>query len=103
MPTYQHLCMDNTCNHEFEDFYSITKDPPTTCPKCGQETVKRVIADNSSRGIVELSGEELKEKVKSDAQKLKKDIYSSEKTYSNFLGPDKYQKAQQQLDRNKKR
>lgn len=103
MPTYQHSCCNEECKHEFEDFYSITKDPPTTCPKCGQETVKRVIADNSSRGIVELYGEDLKEKVKSDAAKLKRDMHKSEKIYSNLLGDSKMEQVQQRIDKQKRR
>jgi len=103
MPTYNHICNSEECQHEFEDFYSITKDPPTTCPKCNKETVVRVISDNSSRGIVELTGQEYKDKVMADASKLKKDAQKSERVYSNLLGETKYEALTKQLDKNKKK
>lgn len=103
MPTYQHLCGDEECAHEFEDFYSITKDPPTTCPKCGKETVKRVIADNSSRGVVELTGQDYKDKVMADAAKLKRDVQKDEKLYSNIVSDKVYHDMQTRLDRQKRK
>lgn len=103
MPTYDHECTNEECKHEFEDFYSITKEPPTTCPKCQQETVKRVLSQGGSRGVVELTGEELKAKLKDDVRQMKKDIYSSEKLYSNFLGESKMEQVQRRLDRQKRK
>lgn len=101
MPTYEHKCQDDTCNHEWEDFYSITAEPPTTCPKCGKETAKRLLSLSAS-GRVTLYGDDLVAQVKADTQKLKKDIYSSEKLYSNVLGESKYQDLQTGIDKNKK-
>ena len=103
MPTYNHECSNEECKHEFEDFYSITKDPPKVCPKCNQETVKRVLSSGGSRGVVELSGEELKAKLKDDAKQLKKDMHKNENTYANMLGEAKYHQLQTQMDRRKKR
>ena len=48
MPTYQHHCTNEQCNHDFELFYGITEDPPTECPKCHQQTAQRVIASGGS-------------------------------------------------------
>jgi len=101
MPTYQHECQNKECNHEWEDFYSMSKDPPTTCPKCLQETAKRVLTPTGG-GRVTLYGDELIASVKQGAEKMKKDIYGSEKNYSNVLGEDRYNKIQTSLDRNKK-
>jgi putative FmdB family regulatory protein len=39
MPTYEYAC--RSCAAEFEVFQSMRDAPLTTCPKCGQDTVKR--------------------------------------------------------------
>ena len=58
MPTYEHRA--GCCGHEWEEFYSITTDPPTVCPSCKEEgQVKRLISGGSGRGIVTLSGGDL--------------------------------------------
>lgn len=101
MPTYVHFCEDKNCSHEWEDYYSIKQDPPKVCPKCKQETARRGI-NNTNVGVVELTGKEYVAKVKADAQKFKKDIYNSEKLYSNVLGESKYQEVQTKLDAAKK-
>ena len=99
MPTYEHLC--NTCKHEWEDSYSIKADPPKNCPQCQAETVTRLIS-LGGKGVVELSGQDLVDKVKSDAQQLKKDAAKSEKVYANLLGEDKYHSLQTRMDRSKR-
>jgi len=33
MPTYQYRC--TKCNHEFEEFQSISAEPLDKCPECG--------------------------------------------------------------------
>jgi putative FmdB family regulatory protein len=40
MPTYDYKCKQ--CEHQFENFQSITSDPLSECPECGGE-VKRLI------------------------------------------------------------
>lgn len=99
MPTYEHQC--NTCNHEWEDSYSIKADPPKVCPSCSAETVTRLIS-LGGKGVVELTGQELIDKVKGDAQQLKKDAAKSEKVYANLLGEQKYQDLQNRLDKQKR-
>ena len=91
MPSYEHQCLNEECNYEWEDFYSIKDDPPTTCPKCGQETAKRLISGGSGRGIVELTGHELEAKLLSDAQKIKHEAKTNENVLANIIGPEKYQ------------
>ena len=41
MPTYDYKC--NNCGEELEHFQHITEDPLKKCPKCGKNTVKRLI------------------------------------------------------------
>jgi putative FmdB family regulatory protein len=101
MPTYLHVCQNTECNNEWEDFYSIVKSPPTVCPVCRQDTAKRVIC-GTTKGVVELYGNELVEKCKDDAQKLKKEAAKDEKVYANLLGEEKYQSMQTRMDQQKR-
>jgi|WetSurMetagenome_2_1015567.scaffolds.fasta_scaffold454795_2 putative FmdB family regulatory protein len=41
MPTYEYLCKN--CGHTLEELQSMTEPPLTTCPKCSQETLARVM------------------------------------------------------------
>jgi putative FmdB family regulatory protein len=101
MPTYTYLC---PVHDEFDEYHSITM-KLTHCPKCKEEgkdqEVKRLISSGGSKGIVELTGHELVAKTKKDAQKLKRDVYSSEKLYANVIGTDRYEGLQKRIDRNK--
>lgn len=99
MPTYEHIC--ETCKYEWEDNYSIKTDPPKICPECGAETAKRLIS-LGGKGVVELTGQELVNKLKSDAKKLKGEAASNEKVYANLLGEDRYQSLQTKMDQNKR-
>ena len=47
MPTYEYLCSD--CNHEFEEFESITAPPLEKCPRC-DGSVRRLIS--SGNGLI---------------------------------------------------
>lgn len=98
MPTYPHICENQECNFEWTDFYSIKQDPPKICPKCNQETAKRVIA-LSGKGIVELYGQDLVDKCREDAQRIKKEASKDANKYANLLGETKYHNLQTQLDR----
>jgi len=42
MPTYEYRC--NSCDHEFEEFQSITAEPIQVCPKCEEHAVQRLIS-----------------------------------------------------------
>jgi putative FmdB family regulatory protein len=44
MPTYEYCCVNPDCNHEWEQESKITADPEKFCPKCGQETAKRLVS-----------------------------------------------------------
>ena len=41
MPTYDYIC--NNCEHEFEKFQPITARPLRKCPRCGRNSLKRLI------------------------------------------------------------
>jgi putative FmdB family regulatory protein len=44
MPTYLYHCSDNACDHEWEATHSMAdEDVQKQCPKCNQETAKRMI------------------------------------------------------------
>lgn len=102
MPTYEHACSNPECNHEWEDFYSIKAEPPKVCPKCNQETAQRIISGGSGRGIVELTGNDLADKIKSDAKQIQKGAAKDERKYANLLGEGRYQNLQSQMDRKRR-
>jgi putative FmdB family regulatory protein len=89
--TYEYICEDESCKHEWEHEAEINDPKLTHCPKCGKETAKRLISGGSGRGIVEYTGHELIAKVKEDTQKLKRHVYSNENAYANVVGESKYQ------------
>ncbi len=102
MPTYEHLC--EACNEEFEDDYSIVKDPPTTCPLCKVEgKVKRLISGGSGRGIVTLGHQEFKEKAVTDANNLRREIRSNENIRANIIGEDTYHQSELNKDAYRKK
>jgi len=41
MPTYDYRC--NNCGHEFEILQKMSDDHLKSCPKCSQETLKRLL------------------------------------------------------------
>jgi len=103
MPTYLYECQ---VHGEFEEYHSMSK-MLEVCPKCqeaGLEPQKlKQLINCSSKGVVELTGHELIQKTKEDAQKFKKEVYSSEKLYANVLSENNYQNLQTQIDKNKRR
>ncbi len=48
MPTYGYVC--KKCQHQFDEFQSITAKPLRKCPACGQNALKRMIGTGS--GII---------------------------------------------------
>lgn len=48
MPTYEYVC--TACDHEFDEFQSITAKPLKKCPKCEQNKLKRKIGTGA--GII---------------------------------------------------
>jgi putative FmdB family regulatory protein len=104
MPTYEFIHRIETCNHEWEEIRSITADDPTHCPKCHAEgNIIHLVSGGSGRGVVELTGQELVDKCRADAQKLKKEAARNEKVYANLLGESKYQSLQTKMDQQRRR
>lgn len=101
MPEYEHICTNESCKHEWEDTYSIKVDPPKECPKCHEQTAKRIIS-LGGKGVVELTGQDLVDKVKADAKAISQNAAQKEKVYANLLGEDKYHKMQTAMDRRKR-
>lgn len=48
MPTYEYRC--NECEHQFEEFQSITAKPLRKCPECGERKLERLIGTGA--GII---------------------------------------------------
>ena len=42
MPTYEYRC--KSCEHEWEEFQSITAKPLRKCPECGKLKAERIIS-----------------------------------------------------------
>jgi hypothetical protein len=103
MPTYEFLHDLEDCQHEWEEVLSIKAPDPMCCPKCGKEgNIVRLISGGSGRGIIDLQGQELIDKCKSDAQKIKKEAAKDEKVYANLLGEERYQALQTKMDQQKR-
>lgn len=101
MPTYEFCCQLDDCKHEWEEWLNMTAPNPEVCPKCGKNTVKKLIS-LGGKGIVELTGQELTDKLKSDGRQLQRDAAKNEKLYANLLGESKYQELQTKMDRQKR-
>ncbi|MFH2048834.1 MAG: FmdB family zinc ribbon protein [bacterium] len=85
MPTYLYRC--TKCNHEFEEFQSITASPITFCPECDGR-VERVITGGAGllfKGNGFYITDYRNEKYKSDA---KKDLHSSSSSSTPSKIPD---------------
>ncbi len=98
MPTYEHVC--NNCQHEWEDVYSIRQNPPTICPSCNLEgKVQRLVSGGSGKGIVEITGHELKAKMRAEGQELKRAALKDERVLANLVGESKYQNNTLKLEK----
>ncbi len=90
MPIYEHEC--EACHHIWEDLFSLHDPVPEQCPECNTKgKVKRLLS--WCRGKVELTGRELQQQLKQDAQKIKKDALHKENELANLVGEDKYNRA----------
>jgi len=101
MPTYEFQCKEENCKHEWELFQSMSAPDPSECPKCHHVHVLR-LCSMGSKGVVELTGQDLIDKCRADAQQIKKDAAKSEKLYANLLGEDKMQSLQKRMDQQKR-
>lgn len=46
MPTYEYVC--DACEHQFEEFQSITADPLKKCPACKKNKLRRLIGTGAA-------------------------------------------------------
>ena len=46
MPTYDYRC--DGCGHQFEEMQSFSADPLKTCPKCGQDQLRRLFGTGAA-------------------------------------------------------
>lgn len=102
MPSYEYYC--EIFDKEFEEFHSITI-KLEDCPLCREAGIephapKRLISGGSGRGIVELTGHELKAHITAEGEKIKREVYRDENKLSNIVGPSKFH--QQELQRTKR-
>src|SRR6185312_12555116 len=46
MPTYEYQC--DACNHNFDEFQSMTEEPLKKCPKCGKRKLRRLFGGGAA-------------------------------------------------------
>jgi putative FmdB family regulatory protein len=46
MPTYEYQC--EACEHNFDEFQSMSEAPLKTCPKCGKRRLRRVFGTGAA-------------------------------------------------------
>jgi putative FmdB family regulatory protein len=46
MPTYDYKC--DGCGHQFEEMQSFSADPLKTCPKCGNDQLRRLFGTGAA-------------------------------------------------------
>jgi len=44
MPTYEYCCLNKDCNNTWDHEAKITEEAIKECPKCKQETAKRLVS-----------------------------------------------------------
>jgi putative FmdB family regulatory protein len=102
MPTYEFAHSVEDCKNEWEEWLSMSAPNPTHCPKCNAEGNITKLISLGSKGVVELYGHDLVDKIKGDVRQLKKDAAADSKVYANLLGEEKYQAIQTKMDDQKR-
>ncbi len=111
MPSYDYECqqpVEDGGHGIFEEYHPARDEAKLTeCPFCRKEKdvevpVIRLISGGSGRGIVELTGRDLIDKTKADAEVFKRQVHQKENLYANVLGESKYQSLQQSMDKNRR-
>ena len=89
MPTYEHLC--KACEHEWDQVYGMTVDPPTLCPECGVDgKVKRLISLGPGPGIMRKSAGEIRSGMAAETRALKERAKTDENFRANLVGEENY-------------
>jgi len=100
MPIYEYECLIHGI---FEEIHGIDE-KLELCPMCleeGKEQEVEKIISLCGKGIVELYGQELVSKLKSDAKQIQREATKNENKYASLLGENKYQELQTKIDKNK--
>lgn len=87
MPLYDYGCKD--CGYEWEVQHKIAEIGPAFCPECKEHNVRKLLS--AVHGSVELTGQDLKNKIKTDAKAITRKAVASENVMANLVGEDKYQ------------
>lgn len=89
MPTYEHACQN--CNHEWEQVYGMTVDPPTLCPECGVDgKVKRLISLGPGPGIMRRTSGEVRAGMAAETRAIRQRAKTDENFRANLVGEDNY-------------
>lgn len=85
MPTYDYRC--NACEHQFEEFQSMSAKPLKKCPECGKAQLERLIGTGAGvifkgSGFYETDyrSESYKKAAKADSDSGKSDSKSDSKS-----------------------
>ncbi len=85
MPTYDYRC--NACEHQFEEFQSMSAKPLKKCPECGKPKLERLIGTGAGvifkgSGFYETDyrSESYKKAAKADSDSGKSDSKSDSKS-----------------------
>lgn len=89
MPTYLYICEDENCLKEFEEYHSMST-VLEECPLCHTKGKLKKLINTESKGVVQLTGNDLSQKIKADAKELKRKVYTNENTLANVVGETKY-------------
>ena len=95
MPEYDHECYD--CQYAWQDMYSIHKDPPTICPKCGGKARRVILGVPAVK--VTLNAQEMKEYIKEERKKVKKEVSQNENLKANIMGEESYHNTQNNINK----
>lgn len=100
MPLYDYGCKNEECKHEWEVQHKLADSGPSECPKCGHKDVGKLLS--AVRGSVELTGQELTAKIKSDAKKINLEAQTNERMCANLVGENKYNANVSAIDKARK-
>lgn len=95
MPYYDHEC--ERCGYLWEEFYSMNADPPTECPKC-KGPAKRVILKCPMTKVA-LGRNELKQHIKEEEGKIRKQMKTDENLRANIMGETAYENTQNNINK----
>lgn len=92
MPTYEHHC--EACQDYFEDIYGMNDPVPSQCPLCQVDGFVKRLISRPGKGVVELTGQDLKDHVKQEAGKAVLEARRNENFHANFVGESNYHNSQ---------